>query len=124
MMKTDAKFHKKHTHPQEKSITGCNLILDGDDSMRECENVSGDALGLLLHQLFLLPILLLQGGQPCRLLLLEKLPELLKLLSDLLLCGCSLVLEHVGRWKHGIHLCCNIRKSTLLRFNQCVKHLH
>lgn len=63
--------------------------------MREGEDLSGDAVGLLLHQLFLLLVLLLQGGQSRRLLPPQKLSELFELLSDLLLGGLSLVLAHV-----------------------------
>ena len=80
-------------HLEEESVTGGDLILDGDDSVRGGEDGAGDAVRLPLHQLLLLLVLLLQGGQPSRLLLLQKLPQLLELLSDLLLCDLSLVLE-------------------------------
>lgn len=82
-------------HLEEDSVTGGDLILDGDDGVREGEDGAGDAVRLPLHQLFLLLVLLLQGGQPSRLLLLQKLPQLLELLSDLLLCGLSLALAHM-----------------------------
>lgn len=63
--------------------------------MGKGEDISGDAVGLLLHFLFLLLILLLQGGQSSHLLLLQELTQLLELLFDLLLSGLSLVLAHV-----------------------------
>lgn len=76
------------------SITGSNLILNSDDCMGESEDVSGYAFSLLPHQLLFLLVLLLQDIQSLFLLPLEKLPELLKLLSYLLLSGLRLVLAH------------------------------
>lgn len=60
--------------------------------MREGEDAAGDALRLLPHQPFLLLVVLLQGSQSRRLLPLQELPELLKMLFDQLLYGLSLVL--------------------------------
>lgn len=85
---------RKLSYLKEESVIGSNLILNGNDSVREGEDTTGDALGLLLHQLFLLLVLLLQGSQSSCLFLLQKLPQLLKLLFDLLFCGLSLVLAH------------------------------
>lgn len=93
-MTSERKHSQKFSYLKEESVIGSNLILNGNDSVREGEDTTGDALGLLLHQLFLLLVLLLQGSQSSCLFLLQKLPQLLKLLFDLLFCGLSLVLAH------------------------------
>ena len=85
----------KSSHLKEESIAGRDLVLNGNDGVGEGEDVSGDAVGLPPHQLFLLLVLLLQGGQSRCLLLLQKLTELLKLCLNLLLRGLSLFLAHV-----------------------------
>lgn len=74
--------------------------------MGQGEDVPGDALRLFLHQLFLLLVLLLQGSQPGRLLPLEELTKLLKLLSDLILCGLGLILtaqKYGSRYRSNIY---------------------
>lgn len=91
--------HFKFFHLKEESVSGCNLVLDGNYSVGEGEDVSGDALRLLLHQLLLLLVLLPQSSQSRLLLLLQKLTELLKLLLDLLLRGLNLVLAQVVNMK-------------------------
>lgn len=83
------------THLKECSIARGNLVLNSNDSMGEGEDISGDVVGLLLDQLFLLLILLLQGSQSGCLLLLQEVTQLLEFLFDLLLSGLSLVLAHV-----------------------------
>lgn len=84
------------TNLKEERIAGSDLILDRYDGVREDEDPFGDALRPFPLQLLLLLLLLLQGVQSSRLLLLQKLPQLLKLLFDLLFCGLSLVLAHAG----------------------------
>lgn len=88
-------FWKTPPHLQEANIIGCDLVLQGDDGVRKRQDVSGDALRLLPHPLFLLLILLLQSGEPRLLFTLEEVSKLLELLADLFLCGLSLVLTHM-----------------------------
>jgi len=85
---------------EEQRVTGRDLILNGDDGVREGEDASGDVLGLLPHQLFLLLVLLQQGSESSSLFLLQKLLQLLKLLLDLLLCGLSLALAPTEGREH------------------------
>lgn len=82
------------SHLQEEHVGRRDLVLHSDDRVRERQYVPGEAVGLFPHQLLLLLRLLLYGGQSRRFLLLQEVTQLLKVPSELLLRGLSLVLTH------------------------------